>query len=520
METISQAAVNWFASRAIEPDTLSRMGIYSGKRVVERDEAGEEFTRIVPDANGDVIVFPYIEDGLRVGEKYRGKPRHDGSKVIWAKTGSRMTFYNSDILLDHAMRDGKEPLVIVEGEPDCLAVIEAGWPYVVSVPTGAPPDKDKDGNPLPPVPARADDLNPEEDDKFAYVLKTWAKTKGLKRIVLFTDGDGPGQRLADELARRYGRARCSRVAYPEGCKDANEVLVKLGSDAVLGMIQNAKPYPVKGLYHLLDLPEPPPLTLHSTGFGMLDPERVPPGAPALELTPGMFMVVLGKPASGKSTWTLQLAANMVRQFGWNVGICSPEMPIIPFIRDPLRTALIGKPKREWDKREVALTDRVIHRHIAFITNEAEVDDEEDSSIDWLLEKAHAAVIRDGITMLIIDPWNELSHAWDSRRETETQYVERAIKKLKAFARMYGVLVCVVIHPDKEGGKTSGDNLTLYNAAGSAHWYNKADIGIVFAKDEEVPNTSNLHLKKLRFRALGRLGKAAIPYDTRTELFLT
>lgn len=520
METISEAAVKWFAGRAIEPETLSRMGIYSGRRVVDRDERGEETARIVPDANGDVIVFPYVEDGVRVGEKYRGRPRPDGSKTIWAKTGSRMTFYNSDILLDPAMKNGSEALVIVEGEPDCLAVIEAGWPYVVSVPTGAPADKDKDGNPLPPVPASATDINPEEDNAFAYVLKTWPKTKGLKRIILFTDADGPGSRLADELARRYGRARCFRVSYPEGSKDANDVLMKHGADAVLAMIRNAKPYPLKGLYHLLDLPEPPPLTLHSTGFRCLDPERNPSGACALELTTGMFMVVLGKPASGKSTWTLQLAANMVRQFGWNVAICSPEMPIIPFMRDPLRTALIGKPRKEWERQEVSMADRVIHRHIAFITAEAEVDDEEDPSIEWLLEKAHAAVIRDGINMLIIDPWNELSHAWDSRRETETQYVERAIKKLKAFARMYGVLVCVVIHPDKEGGRTSGDNLTLYNAAGSAHWYNKADIGIIFAKDEEVPNTSNLHLKKLRFRTLGRMGKVALPYDTRTELFLT
>ncbi len=38
------------------------------------------------------------------------------------------------------------------GEPDCLAVLSAGYPFCVSVPDGAPADKDCLGRKLAPVP--------------------------------------------------------------------------------------------------------------------------------------------------------------------------------------------------------------------------------------------------------------------------------------------------------------------------------------------------------------------------------
>jgi Toprim domain len=48
------------------------------------------------------------------------------------------TFYGADIMDDPAF-DGDQPLTIVEGEIDKLALETAGKPIVVSVPDGAPP---------------------------------------------------------------------------------------------------------------------------------------------------------------------------------------------------------------------------------------------------------------------------------------------------------------------------------------------------------------------------------------------
>lgn len=84
------------------------------------------------------------------------------------------------------------------------------------------------------------------------------------RILLATDNDEPGQALAEELARRLGRERCWRVRFPVGepdpaaqdsdaplpgfRKDANDVLLNDGPEALQDLIQRAEPYPIRGLF--------------------------------------------------------------------------------------------------------------------------------------------------------------------------------------------------------------------------------------------------------------------------------
>jgi twinkle protein len=119
----------------------------------------------------------------------------------------------------------------------------------VSVPDGAPRDV-KEGA-LP---------DPEEDVKFSYLWASRGVLDMAARIIIATDSDGPGQALSEELARRLGRERCWRVKWPVAeadaaaggkappLKDANEVLVALGPDALKAAIEGAEPYPIRGLF--------------------------------------------------------------------------------------------------------------------------------------------------------------------------------------------------------------------------------------------------------------------------------
>jgi hypothetical protein len=126
-----------------------------------------------------------------------------------------------------------------------------GFTNVVSVPDGAPRDV-KEGA-LP---------DPEEDVKFSYLWASRGVLDMAVRIIIATDSDGPGQALSEELARRLGRERCWRVKWPtaeEGSadeppvkapslKDANEVLMAKGPDALKKAVQGAEPYPIRGLF--------------------------------------------------------------------------------------------------------------------------------------------------------------------------------------------------------------------------------------------------------------------------------
>jgi twinkle protein len=508
--TLSQKAEAWFEARAICPEVIARMGIYSGK-LVQAGDANE----VKPDPQGDIIVFPYVENQIEVAAKYRGKPNADGSKRMWQKTGAKRTFFNADILDDPALADSTAALVITEGEPDCLAVLSAGYPFAVSVPDGAPPDKDAQGNILPAVHRNAD-IDAEHDTGFKFVFNNWEKLKRIKRFVLFTDDDCPGRRLRDELSRRLGAARCAFVTYPDcnGKKpDANEVLIQHGPDALLAMIENATAMPIRGLYRMNEFPQEPDLNPVTTGFGRLDlPVRQ--GMAGLMLELGLFMTVLGKPESGKSTWTTQLAANLARIHGWNVAIATFEMRRRQMYR-LLQASYLEKAPERLTESEWAKAESFINKRFTFIHNDS-INDDDDPTLDWILDCAGDAVVRDSINVLIIDPWNEADH---HRRpgESLTEYTGRSIKKLKRFAHVYNVLVIVVIHPTKEGGLKPSGELSLYDAADSAHWVNKADLAILIDRDYQT-EMMTVKVGKVRYRATGRRGETQFSYIPEMEIF--
>ena len=473
------------------------MGIYS----VKRGKDGQ----LVSSMDGDILAMPFIKDGEIVGHKYRGP-----KKTFWQQPNGRKQFWNVDVLQDPQLHDGTRALVITEGEMDTLATISAGHPWTISVPDGAPPARDGNGN-LILVPKGTDDIIPDADTKYNYISADWDALSKVKRIILAVDDDEAGRRLADELVRRLDRVRCSFVTYPETCKDLNEVLVQHGPDAVIEVIKNAKPYPVDGVYKLSDFPPEEPIRTYSTGWGQLD-EYLKPYA-------GAFMVVGGFPGHGKSTWTMQFAANMASLHGWNIAVASFEMKIVPYVTDTLMSAYLQGPigyaapqnrKRAWD---------FVERKFTFIAPDRG-NNETDYDIDWLLDRMFIAVIREGVRMVLIDPFNEIEHRKRSDEST-TEYIGRAIRKLKAFAMQYNVLVCVVVHPTKSSINMDSEDLSLYSLADSSHWANKADLGVIIGRvgDPKVDLITGIYIKKIRYQPdAGTLGDAFLTFDKSSRLF--
>jgi hypothetical protein len=70
-------------------------------------------------------------------------------------------------------------------------------------------------------------------------------------------------------------------------------------------------------------------------------------------------------------------------------------------------------------------------------------------------------------------------------ESETEYIGRAIRTLKRFAKAFQVHICVVAHPTKSVKDGDGNYKmpTLYDINGSANWYNKADLGVIVHRKE-------------------------------------
>ncbi|MCE2056077.1 hypothetical protein HAX54_044016 [Datura stramonium] len=196
---------------------------------------------------------------------------------------------------------------------------EAGYRNCVSVPDGAPPFiSDKE---LPPV---------DKDTKYQYLWNCKEYLEKASRIILATDGDPPGQALAEELARRLGRERCWRVTWPKKStmdhfKDANEVLMYLGPSALREVIEGAELYPIQGLFNFKDYFSEIDAYYHQTiGYEL----GVPTGWRSLNqlynVVPGELTIVTGVPNSGKSEWIDALLCNLNHSVDWKFALCSME----------------------------------------------------------------------------------------------------------------------------------------------------------------------------------------------------
>jgi twinkle protein len=480
-----------FERRRISVETAVRFGIFTG-----RWEDG----RVIPDPNGNVVAFPFQDHGAIVNEKYRAP-----GKKFSQRAGGKRTFWNADVLDDPALQSGQHALIITEGELDALSAIDCGFPLTVSVPDGAPPVKEGDD------PENLDPLDPasEHAGKFEFLWNNRDRLKKIKRFILACDADAPGRRLAAELLRRLSASRCMFLTYPEGCKDLNEVLMKHGPERVTEALNGARPYPVRGLYRLSDYPEVEGLVTFNTGWWVLD--RL------LQIYAGEFMVVTGIPSHGKSTWVLNLLVNLARDYGLKSAIFSPEMGLVPFMRDKLRRIRSGQYGPDADYSEA---DAFIENNFLFIDSDPGGMDEQDFDLDWIIERATDAVLRDGVRLLLIDPWNEVEHC-RRREETGTEYIGRAIRQLKRFAHVHGVAVIVVTHPTKEVGKDGkGRAPTLYDIDGSAHWFNKPDHGIIIDRPNEEVNETMIRVAKVRFDETGEKGRVLMSFDKPSCRFTT
>lgn len=479
---ISDKHLQWLESRGIGAETAVRSGLYTDKQA---------------------LAFPLVEDGKTVGTKFRGP-----NKSFWQAKDGKKTFWNADALNDPSLLLEPEnnglPLIITEGEIDALTAIECGFPLSVSVPEGAPPASDE-----PTVNNPLDDAT----GKFQFMFNNHVKLKRIKRFVLAVDNDAPGIRLASELVRRLGASRCLFVTYPDGCKDLNEVLLMHGREAVAEVLNGAKPYPVKGLYRLEDYPPAEPIRPIRTGWATLDKH--------FGLFPGAFTVVTGIPGHGKTTWTMGLSVNIAKIYGWKTAIFSPEMPTVPHLHNKLRTIASKRPLGRLlsDRQMLREADQFLNDAFVFIDADPEEGMDGDMTLEWVIDRAHDAVHRHGVKHLIIDPWNEVEHSKPAN-EPMPDYIGRGIRMLKRFAKERQVAVTVIVHPTKAVGGESPRMPNLYDCEGSAHWYNKPDLGVVVGRDPEDPSglTTIIRVAKVRFDGTGEKGDVRMKFDKDTSSF--
>lgn len=467
--TLHEIHRTWLHARGITDATIEKFAIHTHS-----------------DGKANWLRVPYLERGEAVNHKWRKTQAKDHRM----DPGQPLLLFNHAALV--AAADSGEPLIITEGEWDALTIDQCEYQLVTSVPNGAPQ-------------RATEDL--WDAKRYEWVHRHKADLDRVRRFILATDNDEAGRILAADLARLLGPERCMFVTYPDGFKDANEVLVGQGVQAVRALIQTAKPYPVANLYTIDDFPEPPEFQSVDTGL---------PGLGELwPVVPGTFSIVTGWPGHGKSSLTLVAIANLMAA-GVPVAVGSFETMIKPVLQRRLRASLYRCWEGDSRCRQTGPADRLLSERLRIISN-LHVDDDSELSIEGIIELAKVAVLRDGIRLLVLDPWNEIEHK-RGRDETESEYVGRAIRLLKRFARDYSCAVWVVAHPRKPSSDGAPKRPSLLDLAGSANFANKADYGVICHRPDLGSAVATVTVVKKRMGLPGAMGEVNLAWNELTSQY--
>lgn len=413
-------------------------------------------------------------------------------------------FWNDDCLNEPC---NGEPLIITEGAEDAMSWLSIGAPFVVSVPNGTP-NRPGEG-----------DIDPREDHRFGYLWiegKLDPRLEQFTKIIIAVDDDKAGRVLRDELAIRLGRDRCWYLTYPKDdiaalrrpAKDSNEVLVHFGEDALGELLEDALPIVPSRLSSFSQIPETKKVAF-STGWRGVDP--------FMQLVAPELVVLTGNPGHGKSQFALALGANLALHHQMRGAILQFEDDVERNRGDLIRYALHAMSAEPGDEAKIIEARTWVDRW--FLTISPSENAEEDQDLAWLMKIIEEAATRHGCKWLVIDPWNEVEHMF-AKGQTEAQYLNTAIRKLKRAARRFQIILIIAAHPSLEGGrKTDLETKSLYDISGGAVWRNKADHGVIVHRNTPTEPITHIKVEKSKNHLLmGRPGTFQMRYLPRAGTY--
>ncbi len=424
---LSKPLVDYMRKRKITKETLEAW------RVVEREWKEKK-----------VYVFQYFNENNELEHVSYREPGKNGEKG-----GSEPQ--TKAILWGMWHIDKSKPVVITEGQPDAMAIWQAGYKNVVSVPSGS--------------------------NNFKWIENCWDWLQGVTEIIVFADNDEPGLIMSNEIKRRLKNVK---VVYSEKYKDANEVLYYEGPGEISRLINDTIRASPPGIIDLANKEYISAINSQTetieTGFYEYDSHVE--DWKMQELT-----IIFGRNGEGKTTFISQIIAHCLDKNVITL-LYSGEMSDQK-IQDWLYRQLIGiktehfrgvetkyrtkfEPKPEtlkkiksWHKGKLYLIDR----------SEKEII----SNMDKFFETMELAVKKNGVKLIVIDNLMAvLEENADSLYSDQANFVQ----KCKNFAINNNVHLVLLTHPNKEKREIEGSiekgNLEKTDISGSNNIANKAD----------------------------------------------
>lgn len=445
------------------------------------------------------LAFPMLDMG---GRPINMQLRRLDEKRFKLMPGRPLTFYGAPML------HRSDTVIITEGQFDAMAIMQALWDNgdveaaVVSLPNGS--------------------------NNMNFDPEAWLVVGQKDMIIYAGDTDPQGREAAIKVADRLGRHRVRIVEWPQGCKDANDTLVRGGSEAVYQALLNAKKLPIEGVFTAVDMVDHMSALITTSA----EEERKGCGLEALDniftWARGELTLVTGIPGHGKSTFVDQVIVGLAKEAGWRTAILSFEkanhpMHALELVEKWLDKPVIGTYSKAWrevygdppaTKEEIENAIADIDEHFVFFDVTGKYSNGKNKyTVEAIVKKAEEVVHQFGVDCLVID---NMSFIEKPKGEDMDAFLMRALNKILSFTKSYNVCVILVAHPRKPPAGSGTFIPRGYDVYGTSMIYNKVDNGLTVYRSEE--DGTLIIAWKGRSRSNAKLGTATLLFNSEKGTF--
>ena len=284
------------------------------------------------------------------------------------------------------------------------------------------------------------------------------------------------------------------------CKDANEYLYKYGKEALYDVLSEAKEAPINGVSSVLDWNDEFDNYVSNgmkKGFitGIKSFDNI------FSTYTGQYIVVTGMPSSGKSDFVDQMCIGYNLKYGWKVAYASPENMPYQIHAGKIMSKVCGRWINKLDFVGQSWYEQAKH----YINDNYKFINLEKFDLDTVLNTARSLVVKYGIKVLVIDPFNKVKLKGVDENNLNL-YTNSYLIKIDEFARANDVLVILIAHPRKPDVNGSrGYKPTFYDVKGGGEFYDMSPHGIRVHRDYDH-NLTEITTLKVKFSHLGENNK--------------
>lgn len=429
------------------------------------------------------------------------KVRTADKKFMWAGPACSDGFFGWHLVGDTF----KGTLIITEGELDALSVAQS------LVSPGVAHADPADSSPL----ATASHIRSVSVPGGAGAVSDCIKSVDFKRfdkVVVWFDKDDSGQAGLAKAVQALGPT----VPYlpgpiPAGCKDANDVLLRHGPDAVRRVIEQSRPYRPPSILDIQDIDweqSSQPVLGHKTGYACLDENLY-------GFRRGEFVLFTAGSGVGKTT--------LVHEIGYHYAFGPEKLKGgYLFLEDPVNktaqhlVALHHSVPLDELRRNPSLVGpaklAAFKKHLK--TNNVRIcfyDHFGSLGSDKLLDTLTYMVEREKCDFLILDHISIAISGLTSSREGERKDIDILMTRLASFVVQHNVLILGICHlsnpdgtPHEEGGRVLLNHLRGSGSLKQASW-----TIIAGERNGQGPYPSHVLYRSLKDRETGFTGPLGV-----------